>query len=99
MYRLYITKRGEFSDKNRHIKNNIEDVFSIIDNSIRKRKNQDDFTKYIVIESREGFGDRITLFFINSDLPYYGIDSYYDQRAEIRGISRSRNNRKDRKIR
>lgn len=93
MYRLYVSQEGQFTDNNKYVKNNIEDVFSIIDNAIRKRKNQNDFTRYVVIESREGFGDTITLFFINSDLPYYGIDSYYDQRAEIRGISRSRKDR------
>jgi hypothetical protein len=81
MYRLYISDKGRFRD--RIMKENIEDVFKITDKSITETE---EFTKYMAIENHNReHGDRILLFFINADLPYLGIDSYYEEKGRLLG--------------
>lgn len=83
MYRLYISDKGKWKDENKYIRDSIDNVLEMIDKSL---ESEEHFTKYMVIENHNReHGDRILLFFINADLPYLGIDSYYEEKGRLLG--------------
>jgi hypothetical protein len=84
MYRLYVAVNGLYSDKNKFFSNNIEEIFDMIDSSI---KETNEYTKYNVIDTNDG-DHSILLFFNDRADKLMGLDYYEAKKNKYLGYSK-----------